>query len=68
MAMTLRFSHSVHFAADGFFISSHSHSALAGKRFWTGKRDPLTSQVEVTAGAVELTLDWFRKESGGRSL
>jgi hypothetical protein len=40
---------------------------LANKRFWTGKRDPLTSPVEVTAGAVELTLDWFRKESGARA-
>jgi hypothetical protein len=38
--------------------------ALAGRRFWTGKRDPLTSPLEVTDGAIELTLDWLRKESG----
>lgn len=40
---------------------------LAGKRFWNGKRDPLTSPVEVTDGAIELTLDWLRKESGARA-
>jgi len=40
---------------------------LAGKIFWNGKRDPLTSPVEVTDGAVQLTLDWLRRESGTRA-
>lgn len=34
---------------------------LAGKRFWNGHRDPLTSPVEVTDGAIQLTLDWLRE-------
>jgi hypothetical protein len=38
--------------------------ALAGRRFWDGTRDPLTSPVEVTEGAIEITLNWLRKESG----
>jgi hypothetical protein len=41
--------------------------ALAGKRFWNGRRDPLTSPVEVTDGAIQLTLDWLRRESGARA-
>jgi hypothetical protein len=40
---------------------------LAGKRFWNGNRDPLTSPVEVTDAAVELTINWLRKECGGVS-
>jgi hypothetical protein len=40
---------------------------LAGKRFWNGNRDPLTSPVEVTDGAIQLTLDWLRRESGARA-
>jgi hypothetical protein len=40
---------------------------LAGRRFWNGRRDPLTSAVEVTDTAIELTLDWLRKESGART-
>jgi len=40
---------------------------LAGKRFWNGNRDPLTSPVEVTDSAIRLTLDWLRKEAAARS-
>jgi hypothetical protein len=40
---------------------------LAGKRRWDGSRDPLTSPVETTDGAIQLTLDWLRKESGVRT-
>ena len=40
---------------------------LAGRRFWNGRRDPLTSAVEVTDTAIELTLDWLRRESAARA-
>jgi len=40
---------------------------LAGRRRWDGSRDPLTSPVEVTDGAIQLTLDWLRKEAAVRS-
>jgi hypothetical protein len=40
---------------------------LAGRRFWNGRRDPVTSALEVTDTAIELTLDWLRRESAARA-
>lgn len=40
---------------------------LAGRRRWDGSRDPLTSPVEVTDGAIELTLKWLQKEGAAHS-
>jgi hypothetical protein len=37
---------------------------LAGKKIWNGQRDGLTSAVEVTDHAIELTEDWLRREGG----
>jgi hypothetical protein len=35
---------------------------LAGKRFWNGDRDLLTSAVEVTDAAIQLTSGWLQKQ------
>jgi hypothetical protein len=40
---------------------------LAGKRFWNGNRDPLTSPVDVTDASIDLTLDWMGRESAARA-
>jgi hypothetical protein len=40
---------------------------LAGSRHWDASRDPLTSPVDVTEAAIELTLDWLRRESAERA-
>jgi hypothetical protein len=42
--------------------------SLAGERRWDGSREPLTSPVEVTDGAIELTLNWIQNESAVRPL
>lgn len=46
---------------------AHELDELAGKHFSNGERNRLTSPVEVTDGAIQLTLDWLRRESGGPS-